>query len=138
MPSVRRLMTADPVWISSATHLDQAVRVMREHSLSSLPVCDESGRIVGVLSDRSVLMAWAHDGGDPRTITVGETADPVVVTVAPEDEAGWALELMGAFRQHRLYVVDHDRLIGVIAHSDLARAMPVDDMGRLLLDLATS
>ena len=111
---------------------------MREHGLSSLPVCDGSGHVIGTVSDRGILMTWAENGGDPRSITVAETAEPVAVTIAPDDEAGWALELMAAFRQRRLYVVEGDRLVGAITHSDLARSLPVDDMGRWLLDLATT
>jgi len=70
-------------------------------------------------------------------VTVGSLVDGNPVTVSPEEYASWALELMSVHRARRLPVVESDRLVGIITQTDLARTMPVDDMGRLLFDLAT-
>jgi CBS domain-containing protein len=134
---IRKLMTSDPVWIESSANLLEAVRLMREHDVGGLPVCDSSGRVVGLISDRTVLMAWAKSG--PRgahDVTAGSLVDGNPVTVSPDDYASWALELMSANRVRRLPVVENGRLVGIITQTDLARMMPVDDMGRLLFDLA--
>jgi CBS domain-containing protein len=131
-------MTADPVWIASSDDLLEAVRLMREHDVGGLPVCESTGRVVGVISDRTVLMALETSG--PRregSVTAGSLVDGNPVTVSPEEYASWALELMGVYRVPRLPVVENGRLVGIITQTDLARTMPVDDMGRLLLDLAT-
>jgi CBS domain-containing protein len=135
---IRELMTADPVWIASSADLLEAVRLMREHDVGGLPVCDSTGRVVGVISDRTVLMALGTSG--PRregAVTVGSLVDGNPVTVLPEEYASWALELMSVHRVRRLPVVESGRLVGIITQTDLARTMPVDDMGRLLFDLAT-
>lgn len=136
---IRKLMTSDPVWIESSADLLEAVRLMREHDVGGLPVCDSSGRVVGVISDRTVLMAWAKNGPrEARDVTAGSLVDGNPVTVSPDDYASWALELMSAERVRRLPVVENGRLVGIITQTDLARTMPVDDMGRLLFDLATA
>jgi CBS domain-containing protein len=135
---IRELMTADPVWIASSADLLEAVRLMREHDVGGLPVCDSTGRVVGVISDRTVLMALETSG--PRregSVPAGSLVDGNPVTVSPEEYASWALELMSVYRVRRLAVVENGRLVGIITQTDLARTMPVDDMGRLLLDLAT-
>jgi CBS domain-containing protein len=132
-------MTADPVWIASSADLLEAVRLMREHDVGGLPVCDSTGRVVGVISDRRVLMALGT-GGPQRegAVTAGSLVKGNPITVSPDEYASWALELMGAHRVRRLPVVKNDRLVGIITQTDLARTMPVDDMGRLLFDLATA
>ena len=139
MRRIRKLMTSDPVWIESSANLLEAVRLMREHNVGGLPVCDSSGRVIGVISDRTVLMAWARSGPrGARHVTAGSLVDGNPVTVSPDDYAYWALELMSAHRVRRLPVVERDRLVGIITQTDLARTMPVDDIGRLLFDLATA
>jgi CBS domain-containing protein len=136
---IRDLMTADPVWIANSAEVLEAVQLMREHDVGGLPVCDSTGRLVGVISDRTVLMAFGTSG--PRragSVTAGSLVDGNPVTVSPDEYASWALELMSAHRLRRLPVVENGRLVGIITQTDLARTMPVDDMGRLLFDLATA
>jgi CBS domain-containing protein len=136
--SIRELMTADPVWIPSSADLFEAVRLMREHDVGALPVCDTTGRVVGVISDRTVLMALGTSGPPrARSVTAGSLVDGDPVTVSPDEYASWALELMSVHRVRRLPVVENGRLVGILTQTDLARTMPVDDMGRLLFDLAT-
>jgi CBS domain-containing protein len=132
-------MTPDPVWIASSASLLEAVRLMHEHDVGGLPVCDSAGRVVGVINDRKVLMALASSGPRrARSVTAGSLVDGNLVTVSPEEYASWALELMSAHRERRLPVVENGRLVGILTQTDLARTMPIDDIGRLLFDLATA
>ena len=136
---IRELMTVDPVWIARSADLREAVRLMREHDVGGLPVCDSTGRVVGVISDRTVLMALETSG--PRreaSATASSLVDGSPVTVSPDEYASWALELMSVHRVRRLPVVENGRLVGIITQTDLARTMPVDDLGRLLFDRATA
>ena len=136
---IRELMTPDPAWIANSADLLEAVRLMREHEVGGLPVCDGTGRVVGVISDRTVLMALETSG--PRReacMTAGSLVDGNPVTVSPDEYASWALELMSVHRVRRLPVAENGRLVGIITQTDLARTMPVDDVGRLLFDLATA
>src|SRR4029453_13781069 len=92
-------MPADPVWIPSSADLFEAVRLMREHDVGGLPVCDSTGRVVGVISDRTVLMALETSG--PRreaSVTAGSLVDGNPVTVSPDEQASWALELLSVHR----------------------------------------
>ena len=139
MCRIRGLMTADPVWIASSADLLEAVRLMREHDVGGLPVCDSTGRVLGVISDRTVLMALETSGPQREAfVTAGSLVDGNPVTVSPDESASWALELMSVHRVRRLPVVENGRLVGIITQTDMARTMPVDDMGRLLFDLATA
>ena len=139
MGRIRQLMTPNPVWIESSANLYEAVRLMRDHDVGGLPVCDNAGRVVGVITDRTLLMAWATSGPRrARSATAGSLVDGNKVTVAPDEDAAWALELMSVHRVRRLPVVENGRLVGIITQADLARTMPVADMGRLLFDLATA
>jgi CBS domain-containing protein len=53
--TVRDVMTRDPIWVSPETSLQAAGRLMLEHNISGLPVCDEAGRLVGIITDRDIF-----------------------------------------------------------------------------------
>jgi len=54
---VRQWMTADPVTASADTDVDEAARVMLEHGFRHLPVLDDNGRVIGIVSLRRVVSA---------------------------------------------------------------------------------
>lgn len=53
--TVREIMTRDPIWVSPETSVLAAGRLMLEHRISGLPVCDENGRLVGIITDRDIF-----------------------------------------------------------------------------------
>ncbi len=71
MGRIRKLMTPDPVWIESSANLHEAVRLMREHDVGGLPVCDSAGRVVGVITDRTLLMGLGNWRTRPSTLGDG-------------------------------------------------------------------
>ncbi len=137
MLRVHHVMTADPVQVSASATLADAVRLLREHGLSALPVCSATGAVLGVITDRILLMAWAAAPAEAPGTPVSSLVEVVPHTVEPGDPAAWALEVMAAFGVRRLPVTDDGRLVGMLTRSDLARRMPVADVGRLVLDQAT-
>ena len=54
---VRQWMTVDPITTSADTDVDDAARVMLEHGFRHLPVLDDDGRVIGIVSLRRVVSA---------------------------------------------------------------------------------
>ena len=48
---VRDIMTTDPVKVTGNTHLKEAARLMVRHRVSGLPVVDDAGKLIGILSE---------------------------------------------------------------------------------------
>jgi CBS domain-containing protein len=121
---VADLMTLDPVVIRSDASLEEAERLMRDFGVSGLPVIDDAGILLGVISQTDVV----EDGGMPLAILlrrrpsglrVGELMTSPAVTIASFAPLRDAARLMRDRRIHRLVAIDDaGRPIGVLSATD--------------------
>jgi CBS domain-containing protein len=100
--------------------LADAAGLMKEHDVGSLPVVDESRRLVGILTDRDIVLRAVAEGRDPRSVKVGDVASRELVTVGPDENLDDALHVMADHQVRRLPVVDDGQLVGVLAQADAA------------------
>ncbi len=120
-PTARDVMTIHPRWVGAATTLVEAAQLMRDLDVGALPVCDDDENLVGMVTDRDIVVRCIADGGDPGAVTAGElaTGDPVSIPAdAPLDDV---LATMADHQIRRLPVIDHGRLVGIISEADIAR-----------------
>jgi CBS domain-containing protein len=83
-PTVRQHMTASPHTISTRQSLSIARRTMLEHQIRHLPVL-EGGRIVGLLSERDLLLVESLPGVNPTDVWVEEAMVQSVFTATPDE-----------------------------------------------------
>jgi CBS domain-containing protein len=119
---VRELMAAPVFTVAVDDTLSCAAKLMRDHAIGCLPVVDEHGTLVGVLTDRDIALQ-AYEWGEALwqlRVDAG-MHQPAVVCHATNDIAT-AARLMREHRVRRLPVVEGGRPIGIISLDDLARA----------------
>lgn len=126
-PTVRDLMTIDPVVVSDDMPLTEAAAMMEFYRVSGLPVVDHAGRLVGVVSQTDILHARATEAlwkAWPG-LAVRHVVTRPAVTVTPDVAVEAAARLMEERRIHRLVVVaaDGEAPIGVLSVSDLVRSL---------------
>jgi CBS domain-containing protein len=117
-----QIMTEDPTAVTADTTLAVAAQLMRELDVGVIPVVDddEGGRLVGVITDRDMVVRALADGKDGKA-TVGDHMTAEVTTVAPGDSVHDVLDVMKHERVRRVPVTDADgRLVGIISQADLA------------------
>ena len=119
MTSVADVMTPGVESTTSSEALRDAARTMREGDFGSMPVVDD-GRLVGILTDRDIVVRAVAEGLDPAVARVGEVASRDPVTVRPGQDLDEAIELMSRHRVRRLPVVEAGRLVGVVSQADVA------------------
>lgn len=102
--------------------LDEAARIMWQHDCGCVPVVDDDGRVLGMVTDRDVCMATWTRGLAPASLRVGETMAERVHVCRPDDDLVLAERTMREQQVRRLPVVDgNDRLVGLLSLADLAR-----------------
>jgi CBS domain-containing protein len=113
-----RVVTID----AKATVADAIARLV-QNNIGSLPVVDESGHLVGVLSERDVLRLMHNRGESFARDRIGDvmTKDPITCTPDCDVE-----EIMGQMSERRIAkipVVQSDRLVGIVSVGDVIKVM---------------
>jgi CBS domain-containing protein len=126
---VADLMRTDVQSVDADAPIRDAVAIMADARISGLPVVDAVGRVIGVITSTDVLQAEAEVEG-PRArnrlfvnTTVRElmTASPHLL--APDDDVRSAAQTMLYAEVRRLFVVEREKLVGVISQTDIAQAV---------------
>ena len=118
---IKELMTSDVKSCGLDTNLAAAAKIMWEEDCGAVPVTDESGQVVGVITDRDICIAGATRPSAEGDIAVRDVISDALYTCAPSDDARAALDTMRQRKVRRLPVVDAGgRLAGIVSIHDLA------------------
>jgi CBS domain-containing protein len=108
----------------------RAAHLMWEHDCGCIPLVDDSGMLVGLVTDRDLCMAAYVQGRPLDRIELSGLTARSVVTVRGSDPVDTAEALMRKHRVRRVPVVDVDgRPIGILSLSDLATQMHLGEDG---------
>jgi CBS domain-containing protein len=118
--SIKEVMTRDVRACEPNATVADAAKVMAQEDVGPVPIV-EDGRLVGIVTDRDIVVRVVAEGRDPNATTVREIASTELVTVSPDDDLDEALNLLAQRQVRRLPVVEGDRLIGIVAQADVAR-----------------
>jgi CBS domain-containing protein len=119
---VRDLMSHPVHSCSSKDTADRAANLMWEHDVGSIPVIDSEAGLLGVVTDRDLVMAVHLQNRHLSEIPVTAVMGPQPFVCSPEDSIGRAEQIMSAHQVHRLPVVEDGLVVGMLSTNDLVRA----------------
>jgi acetoin utilization protein AcuB len=117
MPPISRYMTRQLWTIERSATLSEAHRVMRTHLIRHLPVMD-SGKLVGVVTERDLHLMETLPDADPDEVKVDEAMTEDVYVAAPGDAVADVVERMADRKVGSVVVMDHDRVEGIFTSID--------------------
>jgi CBS-domain-containing membrane protein len=149
MATVADIMHRDPVTASPEDDVESVLRMLREHELPGIPVVNEGGRCVGIVTEADLVISGENGdlhlphyleilGGvvflEPirhfeerlRKAFASKVADMMTrdpVTIGPDASVQEAGHKIAETRHNRLPVVEHGRLVGVVTRLDVLEAM---------------
>ena len=121
MMKVSDIMSDRVVTIDEREPVIAAARLLKRMNLGALPVTDRGGKLVGMLTDRDIVLRCVALGGDARTMTAGDVMTRGVVTATPDVKGDDAAKRMGRGQVRRLPVVENGKLVGMLSLADMAR-----------------
>ncbi|MGW3989800.1 CBS domain-containing protein [Streptomyces sp. NPDC004830] len=129
---VKDVMTPGVVAVRPDASLVEAAQSMRTQNIGDVVVA-EGQDVIGVLTDRDIVVRAVADGLDPATVSVQAVCTKDPVTVTPEDRVATAVTLMREHAVRRLPVVENGLPVGIVSLGDLAEA---EDPASALADIS--
>jgi CBS domain-containing protein len=118
---VEQLMTPSPATCGVTDNLAQVVERMWDANCGIVPVVDDAGHVVAVITDRDICVAAATRGLAPGDMRADEMQRKPVISCRPDDDVKTALRLMKEHRVRRLPVTtDAGILHGIVSLDDIA------------------
>lgn len=116
---VKELMTKKVITIDKEDSIINAAKKMKDHDIGILVIINEKREVLGVITDRDIVIRSISRGNINATVDEAMTHDSIRIN--KNEEIVKALETMGDYQIKRLVVVDDDlKLVGIISLSDLA------------------
>ena len=149
--TVADVMSSEVLTVKKETPLKDAIKLIADNQISALPVVDETGKLVGIISEGDLM--WQESGIDtPPYImlldsiiylqnparhdkqihkalgqTVGEVMSDRPLTIKPKKPVREAARLMHDKKIRRLPVIDEqERVIGIVTQGDIVRMMATE------------
>ncbi len=118
-PTVRDVMTANPVTLSAQAPVLDAAKKMREADIGDVIVLDGDS-ICGVVTDRDIVVRVLAEEREPAGTKLGEICSRDLATVSPDDDLTRAGDLMRERSVRRVPVVEDGKAVGIVSMGDLA------------------
>jgi CBS domain-containing protein len=132
MTTAQDIMHAGAECIRKSQTLQHAARQMRDLDVGALPICGDDGRLLGIVTDRDIVVKCIASGVDPGTVTADQMTQAKPVAIGPAADVDEVLQLMEANKIRRLPVIDNQRVVGMISEADLARNLPEQAVGQFV------
>jgi CBS domain-containing protein len=124
------IMKRDIECLSPRDSVEAAAMRMREQNVGFLPICDQSKKVVGTLTDRDIVVRVVASK-KPVSTPVENIMTKEVVSCRPHDDLQRAQQLMAQHHKSRIMCLDESgRVVGIISLSDIAQHVD----GALALD----
>jgi CBS domain-containing protein len=128
MTTVREVMTGRPVTCNAGATIAEAAQRMRESNIGDVLV-ERDGKIVGLVTDRDIVVRAVADGRDPTEMTIADVCSHGLVTIPSDAPLEEAVALMREQAVRRLPVVEQGHAVGMVSVGDLA--LHLDDRSAL-------
>jgi CBS domain-containing protein len=124
---VKDIMTEEPACCGSSTDLRAVAERMVAEDCGEIPVCDETRKPIGVVTDRDIVCRLVAKGKNPLEFRAEDCMSSPAITVRPDTPVEESARLMEQYQVRRLPVVDASGTIcGIVSQADLARKGPRD------------
>jgi CBS domain-containing protein len=133
---IREMMTQGTVSVSPDTPVIEAAGLMRLHDIGVVPVLD-GARIVGMLTDRDIVLQVVANGADPKTTPVNAVMSRGSISVFDDQSVEEAVDLMKKYQIRRLPVLDRtNKLVGIVSLGDIAVDVHAGLSGKALKEVS--
>lgn len=123
---VRDAMVPEPGTLDAAASAQEAGERLSDPAVRAVLVCKE-GKLVGVVTRKTLVREVVATGRDPRRTRVGDVAEEPLFTIDAASSLDDAFRALEEHDLERVPVVEEGRLVGVLSRSVLRRRLAEDE-----------
>lgn len=123
---VKECMCNQVSWVEPQTTLSDVAKIMQQQHVGCVPVCDTNQSVVGLVTDRDIVLRGVACNKDINVTPVSEIMTTTVYTIAPDAEVTDASKIMCNCQIKRVPVIDNAKIVGIITLGDLTNSKGVD------------
>ena len=123
--TIRDLMTEQVVCLDAGATASEAAKKMRDSDIGNVLVTRD-GSLIGIVTDRDLVLRGIAEGKDPDELTLGDLATSDLVTVTGDESVDDVISLIREKNIRRVPVVEGDKPVGIVSLGDLARERDSD------------
>jgi CBS domain-containing protein len=123
---VKDIMSKDVACVCSSDSIETAAKLMKQHDVGSLPVCEQN-KLIGIVTDRDITLRCVAAGNDCSSQKVCDvmTSEPTVGS--PEMNVKEIAKIMSEKQIRRLPIVEDNSLVGIVALGDISLEPALQD-----------
>lgn len=129
------IMTRSPKSVNGNATLREVAQIMRDENCGIVPVVDDASRLVGLVTDRDMVMRTYETERHWNQVRAHEVMSRDLHAVTPDESIHDVIKMMSKHQVRRVPVVDQfDRLVGMISMADVANRAHEDEELQHALD----
>ncbi|WP_432665744.1 CBS domain-containing protein [Wukongibacter baidiensis] len=134
---VKDLMTTNVTTADANSSIAEVAQNMKSLNVGSIPVCDNNKNVVGIVTDRDIVLRSVAEGSNVNNTKAQEVMSTQIVSVSPDTDVHEAADMMAKQQIRRLPVVENGKLVGIVAIGDFAtQNIYVNEAGDALSDIS--
>lgn len=133
---VKDVMSSHVATVNEQDTVSNAAEIMCRHDIGVLPVMKNGNKLVGMLTDRDIVLRCVADKRDQENCKVGEIMTSTTLSIDPNKSLAEALQMMSNHQVKRLAVTEDGKLSGIVSLSDIARIRSGAETAKALCEIS--
>lgn len=130
---IRDIMSKDIVTLNSDDSIERAAQMMRQFDIGSIPVCDNSQNLVGIITDRDITLNSVASGANASQQKICDFMSTNPITGNPDMDIHEAVRMMSRHQIRRLPIVENNNLVGIVSLGDISQEPNLQDNAEVAL-----
>lgn len=115
------------VWLNPDSSVSECARLMGEQHVGSIPVCDQNQNVVGLVTDRDILLRAVAANKDVNNTKLSEIMTTKVCCCEANNDIEQVTKLMAENQVRRIPIIDKNKIVGMLTLTDLSRSEEISD-----------
>ncbi|TML27452.1 MAG: CBS domain-containing protein [Actinobacteria bacterium] len=127
MSQVREAMVPEPGTLDASASAQEAGERLSDPAVRAVLVCDDGGKLVGIVTRKTLVQEIVATGRDPRSTSLRDIAEPPLFTLDASMDLDDAYHALEDHDLERVPVVEDGRLVGILSRTVLQRRLAEDE-----------